>query len=108
MRTNKVKEKHKHGDQVVGTLKGRKALLGFVPSLELFVEAFDQIVGNIVLKALDTNVSGAAENRLDRNIVSRITVGNDRSGRAEFNGFAEQRDGLRRVSVRGYCSPAQS
>lgn len=27
MRTNKVKEEHKHGDQVISALKGRKALL---------------------------------------------------------------------------------
>lgn len=81
MRTNKVKEEHKHGDQVISALKGRKALLGFVPSLELFVKAFDQIVGNIVLKALNAYVPGTMKNRLDRNIVGRITVGNDRSGR---------------------------
>lgn len=81
MRTNKVKEEHKHGDQVISALKGRKALLGFVPSLELFVKAFDQIVGNIVLKALNAYVPDAVKNRLDRNIVGRITVGNDRSGR---------------------------
>lgn len=87
MRTNEVKEKYKHGDQVVGAFKGRKALLGFVQSLELFVEVFDQIVGNIVLKALNAYVPGAVKNRLDRNIVGRITVGNDRSGRAELNGL---------------------
>ena len=75
MRTNKIKEEHKHGDQVISALKGRKALLGFVPSLELFVKAFDQIVGNIVLKALNAYVPGAVKNRLDRNIVGRITVG---------------------------------
>ena len=75
MRTNKVKEEHKHGDQVISALKGRKALLGFVPSLELFVKAFDQIVGNIVLKALNAYVPGTVKNRLDRNIVGRITVG---------------------------------
>ena len=84
-----------YGDQVISALKGRKALLGFVPSLELFVKAFDQIVGNIVLKALNAYVPGTVKNRLDRNIVGRITVGNNRSGRAELNGFAEQRDSLR-------------
>lgn len=75
MRTNKVKEEHKHGDQVISALKGRKALLGFVPSLELFVKAFDQIVGNIILKALNAYVPGTVKNRLDRNIVGRIAVG---------------------------------
>ena len=57
MRTNKVKD----GDQVISALKGRKALLGFVPSLELFVKAFDQIVGNIVLKALNAYVPGTVK-----------------------------------------------
>lgn len=30
-----------YGDQVISALKGRKALFGFVPSLELLVKAFD-------------------------------------------------------------------
>ena len=30
-----------YGDQVMSALNGRKALFGFVPSLELLVKAFD-------------------------------------------------------------------
>ncbi len=38
MRTNKVKEEHKHGDQVISALKGRKALLGFVQALNCLLK----------------------------------------------------------------------
>ena len=46
-----------------------------------------------------------AENGLDRNFVGRITIGNDSRRLAEFSGFAEQRNSLRRVSVRGQMKP---
>ena len=81
MRADEVVEKDEHGNEVVGRSERGKALFGLVPGLELFVKAFDQIVGNIVLKALNAYVPGAVKNRLDRNIVGRITVGNDRIGR---------------------------
>ena len=61
MRADEVVEKDEHGNEVVGRSKRGKALLGFVPSLELFVKAFDQIVGNIVLKALNAYVPGTVK-----------------------------------------------
>ena len=75
MRADEVVEKDEHGNEVVGRSERGKALFGLVPGLELFVKAFDQIVGNIVLKALNAYVPGTVKNRLDRNIVGRITVG---------------------------------
>jgi len=41
MRTDKIEEKHKHGNQVIGAFKGRKAPFGFVPSFELLVKTFN-------------------------------------------------------------------
>lgn len=69
MRANKVKEKDEQGNQVVGTFKRGKPLFGFVPSLELLVKAFDQIVRNVVFKALNSNVLSAVKNGLNRNLV---------------------------------------
>lgn len=69
MRANKVKEKDEQGNQVVGTFKRGKTLFGFVPSLELLVKAFDQIVRNVVFKALNSNVLSAVKNGLNRNLV---------------------------------------
>ena len=43
MRANKVEEKDKQRNKVIGTFKRGKALFVFVPSLELLVEAFNQI-----------------------------------------------------------------
>lgn len=69
MRANKVEEKDEQGNQVVGTFKRGKPLFGFVPSLELLVKAFDQIVRNVVFKALNSNVLSAVKNGLNRNLV---------------------------------------
>lgn len=56
MRADKVVEKDEYGNKVVGRSKGRKALLGLVPSLELLVEALDEVVGNIIVKALHADM----------------------------------------------------
>lgn len=69
MRANKVKEKDEQGNQVVGTFKRGETLFGFVPSLELLVKAFDQIVRNVVFKALNSNVLSTVKNGLNRNLV---------------------------------------
>ena len=69
MGANKVKEKDEQGNQVIGTFKRGKALFGFVPSLELLVKAFDQIVRNVVFKALNANVLSTVKNGLNRNLV---------------------------------------
>ena len=81
MRTNKVKEEHKHGDQVISALKGRKALLGFVPSLELLVEALNEVVGNVVVEALHADVLNPMQ-RLDRHLIGEVTVAHNGARRA--------------------------
>ena len=47
-----VVEEDEHGNKVVGRSKRGKALFGLVPSLELFVEALNEVVGNVVVEAL--------------------------------------------------------
>jgi len=59
MRTNKVKEKNKHGNQVISRIKGRKALFSFIPSFELLVKALNKIVRNIIFKAFNSDMLNA-------------------------------------------------
>ena len=105
MRANKAEEKDKQGNQAIGTFKREKALFGFVPSPELLVKAFNQIVWNIILEALNTNVLSTVKSGLNRSLVGWIAVWNNSERFAELNGFAEQRNSLRRVPVRGQVKP---
>ena len=50
VRADKVVEEDKHGNEVVGRSKRGKALLGFVPCLELLVEALNEVVGDVVVE----------------------------------------------------------
>ena len=56
VRADKVVEKDEHGNEIVGRSKGRKALFGFVPCLKLLVEALDEVVCNIIVETLHTDV----------------------------------------------------
>ena len=73
MRADEVVEKDEHGNEVVGRSKGRKALFGFVPCLELLVEALNEVVGNVVVEALHADVLNPTQ-RLDRHLVGKVTV----------------------------------
>jgi len=77
MGSDKIEKEHKHGNQIIGSGKFGEALLGLVPSLELLVETFDQVVGDIILEAFDTDVLGFRQDGLDREFISAIAVGND-------------------------------
>lgn len=79
MRADEVVEKDEHGNEVVGTSKGRKALFGFVPSLELLVEALYEVVGNVVVEALHTDVLNPMQ-RLDRHLIGKVAVAHNGSG----------------------------
>jgi len=41
---DEVKEEDKHGYEVVGSSERRKTLFGFVPRLELLIEALNEVV----------------------------------------------------------------
>lgn len=73
MRADKVVEKEEHGNEVVSRSKGGKALLGFVPCLELLVEALDEVVGNVIVEALHANMLYPIQ-RLDRHLIGEVTV----------------------------------
>ena len=56
VRTDEVEEKYESRNHVVGSIKVTKPILRFVPSLELLVKALNEVVGNIILEALNLNV----------------------------------------------------
>ena len=49
MWADKVVEKDEHGNEVVSRSERGKALFGFVPGLELLVEALNEVVGNVIV-----------------------------------------------------------
>ena len=79
MRADEVVEKDEHRNEVVGRREGRKALLGFVPSLELLVEALYEVVGNIIVEALHANVLYPMQ-RLDRHLIGKVAVAHNGLG----------------------------
>ena len=80
MRTYKVKKEHEYRNEIVCGGKERKILFGLVPSFELLIKAFNQVIGDIVLKALDANKLHIIKKELYRHFVSGISVG-DNPGR---------------------------
>ena len=58
MGTDKVVEEDEHGNEVVGGSKRRKALLGFVPCLELLVKALNEVVGGLMYIAFPLLIIG--------------------------------------------------
>lgn len=75
MRSDEVKEKDEHADQVIGMSEGSETLFRLVPSFELLVETLNEVVGDIVHEALDADVSGTTtKERIDRNLVGAETV----------------------------------
>ena len=73
MRADEVVEKDEHGNKVVGRSKGRKALLGFVPCLELLVEALYEVVGNVIVEALHADMLDPIQ-RLNWHLVGKVAV----------------------------------
>lgn len=93
MRADKVEEEHEHGNDIIGGLERRKALFGLVPCLKLLVEAFDEIVGNIIFKTLDPDMRDA-EDRFDRHFVGRIAVRNKGIRLSVGRSFGKKGNGL--------------
>jgi hypothetical protein len=64
-----------------------KSLFGFVPCLELFVKAFDQVVGDVVAEALDADMPDS-QYCFYRNFIGAVAVGDNSCWFAEmFNGI---------------------
>ena len=88
MRADEVVKEVEHGNKVVGRREGRKALLGFVPCLELLVEALYEVVGNVIVEALHTDVLNPMQ-RLNRHPVGKVTVADNSPRRAKgFTAFS--------------------
>ena len=73
MGTDKVVEEDEHGNEVVGGSKRRKALLGFVPCLELLVEALYEVIGNVIVEALHADMLDPIQ-RLNWHLVGKVAV----------------------------------
>lgn len=87
MRADEIVKEEKNRDEIVGRVKRRKPLFGFVLCRELLVEAFDKVVGNIVEEALNADMLDC-QHRFHWNSVSAVAVGDDGFG------FAKMLDGI--------------
>lgn len=83
MRPDKIEEEDKHADEIVGRIKGAKALFGFVPGFELMVESLDEVVGDIIMKGLDPDVDSRGEDRTDGDFVSTVAVRDNSPGNTQ-------------------------
>ena len=83
-----VEEKEKR-DEVVGGIERSEPLFGFVPGFELLVKAFDEVVRDIVLKALNPDMPDA-QRSFHRDLVGAVAVGDDSSGFAQMFDGVEQ------------------
>lgn len=99
MRTDEIEEEDEQGNEVICGSEGRKALFGFVPGLELFVEGLDEVVGNIVVEALDLNMLDAKDG-FDWDRVGRVTVGDEGGRLAKRGGMRKESSGLGGITVR--------
>ena len=73
MRADEVVEKEEHGNEVVCRSERGKALFGFVPCLELLVEALNEIVGNIIVETLNADVFSPMQ-RFNGHLVGEVAV----------------------------------
>ena len=56
MRSDEIVKENKHHNHRIGTFKGIKAVPGLVPIFKLFVKSFNNIVGDVIFKACDSNM----------------------------------------------------
>ena len=98
MRADEVVEEDEHGNEVVGRRKGREALFGFVPGLELFVEALNEVVGNVIVETLYADVLYPME-RLNRHLIGKVAVAHNGARRAKILYRLQYGESLRTVSV---------
>ena len=98
MRANKIVKEDEQGNEVVGRSKRGKALLGLVPSLELLVKALDEVVGDVIVEALNTDMLNPMQ-RFNGHLVGEVAVAdNGLRSPHRFHGF-EYGESLRAVPV---------
>lgn len=76
MRADEVVEEDEHGNEVVGRSERGKPLFGFVPCLKLLVKALYEVVGNIIVETLHTDMLDPMQ-RLNGHLVGKIVVANN-------------------------------
>ena len=79
MGADEIVEEEKKRDEIVGGIERSEPLLGFVPGFELLVKAFDEVVGDVVLKAPDPDMSDA-QHGFHRSFVGVVAIGDNGSG----------------------------
>ena len=99
MRSNEIEEEYKDRDHGVSRFKRVKAAFCFVPRFEAVVKGFNEIVADIVLKALYTNMDRVGEETLYRHLVGRIAVADNGGRVAHMSNLAEQRMCLWRITM---------
>ena len=73
VRADEVVEEDEHGNEVVGRSKRGKALLGLVPCLELLVKALDEVIGDVIVEALHTDMLNTMQ-RFNGHLVGKVAV----------------------------------
>lgn len=81
MRSDEVVEEDEHENEIVGRSKRGKALFGLVPGLELLVEALNEVVGNVVVEALNTDMLYPMQ-CLNRHLIGGVAVADNGPRRA--------------------------
>ena len=76
MRADEVVEEDEHGNEVVGRSERGEPLFGFVPCLKLLVKALYEVVGNIIVETLHTDMLDPMQ-RLNGHLVGKIVVANN-------------------------------
>lgn len=99
MGTDEVIKEEEHGNEVVSGGEGCEPLFGFVPGLELLVEALDEVVGDVIVEALHTDMFYPMQ-RLDRRPVSGVSVADNGPGLAQRLHSFQDGKSLRTVPVR--------
>ena len=69
VRTNEIEKEDESRNGGVGRVERTEAAFSLVPSLELTVKRFDEIVGNVVFEALDLDVFSFGKETLNRHVV---------------------------------------
>ena len=95
MGSDEVEEEHEHGNEIVCGLEGRKTLFRLVPRFELLVEAFNEVVGDFVFEALDTDVPYIREDGFNRCFVRRVAIRDDGVWFTEAGSSLQHSKGLR-------------
>ena len=99
MRSNKIEEENKNRYGSIGRFERMKATFRFVPSFKTIVKGFNEVVGDVVLKALYTNVCGIRKVTFGRHFIGTVPVANNSGWVAHRGNVAKQGMGLWAVTV---------